>query len=102
MGEKLRLRATMTVEVEYEVDMDDYGTDDPWKIVQMDQMDFDQDPADLLGRDEAQHRVDVEDITMQTTDQQQPSGPQAAKAHRRHPEFNIKGTRTSRILGQRQ
>jgi len=58
----MKLRATMTVEVEYEVDMANYGTDDPQKIVEMEQMSFDQDPADLLGRDTAQHWVDVEEI----------------------------------------
>jgi len=72
MSEKLRFRATMTVEVEYEVDidMDSFGADDIQTIIRMEQMCFDQDPADLLGRDEAQHWVDVENITGATTDQQ--------------------------------
>ncbi len=73
MSKKLRLRATMTVEVEYEVDMADYGTDDPQKIVEMEQMSFARDPADLLGRDYAQHWVDVDNITGATTDQQPPA-----------------------------
>ena len=60
----MRLRATMTVEIEYEVNPDDYGTDDPQKIVEMDQMDFDQNPVELLGHDSAQWWVDVEDITI--------------------------------------
>lgn len=90
MSEKLRLRATMTVEVEYEVDIAD--TDDPQKIVDMEQMSFDQDPADLLGRDEAQHWVDVEDITYATTDQidEVPIPPWS-------PDFNVTETQTGRI-----
>lgn len=73
----------MTVEVEYEVNPADYGTDDPQKIVEMDQMSFDREPVDLLGHDSAQHWVDVDDITNATTDQ--------------HPEFNIEGCQTGRI-----
>ncbi len=87
MREKLRFRATMTVEVEYEVVMCDYGTDDSQKIVEMEQMSFDRDPADLLDRDGAQHWIDVEDITNATT----PTCPCA------HPKFNVKGCQTGRI-----
>ena len=85
----MRLRATMTVEVEYEVDTAHYGTDDPQQIVQMEQMSFDQDPVELLGRDNAQHWVDVEDITNATT-------PICQCAH---PKFNIKGCQTGREPG---
>jgi len=89
----MRLRATMTVEVEYEVDMGDYGTDNPQKIVEMEQMSFDKDPADLLGRDEAQHWVDVQDITNATTDQlidEILTGPWSL-------DFNVAETQTGRI-----
>ena len=99
MSEKLRLRATMTVEVEYEVDSADYGTDDPQKIIQMDQESFDENPEAILGMDEVQWWIDVEDITNATTDQQ-PMGPEVAKAHLRHPEFNIKGTLSGRMSGR--
>jgi len=91
----------MIVEVEYEVDPAAYGTDDPQPIIEMEQMSFDQDPADLLGRDEAQHWVDVEDITNATTPQQ-PSGPEVAKAHLRHPKYNIEGTLTGRTHIERE
>jgi len=100
MNEKLLLRATMTVEVEYEVDMDSFDTDDVRKIVQMEQMDFDRDPADLLGRDEAQHWVDVENITGATTitAQQVNDGTWPAGSRGVEPPlgFNIKGTLTGR------
>jgi len=49
MSKKLRLQATMIVEVEYEVDPAAYGTDDPQQIVKMDQKSFSQNPANLLG-----------------------------------------------------
>jgi len=52
----------MVVEVEYEVNPDDYGTDDPQKIIEMEQISFNQNPAYLLGQDTAQHWADVENL----------------------------------------
>ena len=95
MNEKLRLRATMTVEVEYEVLIHD--TDDPQKVVDMEQMSFDKDPADLLGRNEAQHWVDVQDITGATTDQQVDDDIQPAGSRGVEPPLSVL---TSRMISQ--
>lgn len=90
VNEKLRLRATMTVEVEYEVDTASFGTDDPQKVVELEQMSFDRDPADLLSRDEAQHWIDVEDVTNAIT-------PQVNNDVKPPLRFNVKGCQTGRV-----
>jgi len=87
----MKLRATMTVEVEYEVNM--ANTDDPQKIVDMEQEGFDQDPVNLLNYDGAKHWVDVEDITNAVIDQlidEVPIPPWS-------PDFNVAGTQTGRV-----
>ena len=63
MSEKLRLRVTMTVEAEYEVDMADYDTDNPQRIVWRHQGSFEENPYGLLEIDGAKWWVNVEDIT---------------------------------------
>lgn len=91
MKERLRLRATMTVEVEYEVDITD--TDDPQKVVDTERTIFDQAPANLLYRNGAKHRVNVENITDATTDQLIGKIPIAPWS----PEYTHIGTQTGRI-----
>lgn len=88
----MRLRATMTVEVEYEVDIS-FSTNDPQKVIEMEQKGFDQDPANLLNYDGAQHWVNVEDITSATTDQWIDEVPIAPWS----PDFNVAGTQTGHI-----
>lgn len=91
MSEKLRLRATMTVEVEYKVLV--HGTDNWQKVIEMEQKGFNQDPANLLNYDGAQHWVNVKDITNATTDQMIDEVPIAPWS----PDFNVAETQTDRI-----
>ena len=63
MSKKLRLQVTMTVEAEYEVDIADYDTSNPQRIIWRNQSSFEENPYGILEMDSAKWWVDVEDIT---------------------------------------